>query len=203
MECYKASEPRQSAICFLNFQISIPQHSKFLGLKRSFTIIMFKLLDILQHLVSPIIFMSMSASYLPGTVLTLLLTFNFSTLISPSKFKDVWFARFWADYGPGAREGASVSARPLIEQAYGVVVEIGPGNGEWVGLYDQKKVTRVYGIEPNKDHHVKLRQRVVEAGLSDIYIICGVGVEDLGDKWVKRGEVDCVVTVRASFCFLR
>ena len=156
---------------------------------------MVKLLEIAQHLIDPLHFMSLSALYLPGTILTLILSLNFSALLSPSKFKDVWFARFWADYGPGTRENASNNAKPLIEQAYGVVLEVGPGSGEWVGLYDKEKVTRIYGVEPNADHHVKLRQRIIEAGLGDVYVICGVGVENLGEKWVKKGDVDCVVTV--------
>lgn len=139
--------------------------------------------------------MFLSACYIPGTVIALLFSLNISTLLSISKFKEAWFARFWADYGPDAREGAPDNAKPFIKQAYGVVLEIGPGNGGWVGDYDKEKVTKIYGVEPNKDHHTKLRQKVIEAGLGDIYVICGVGVEDLGERWVKRGDVDCVVTV--------
>jgi tRNA A58 N-methylase Trm61 len=32
--------------------------------------------------------------------------------------------------------------------------------------------------------------------LEDIYVICPVGVEDLGEKWVGKGEVDSVVTIQ-------
>ena len=62
-------------------------------------------------------------------------------------------------------------------------------------MYDLTKVTKVYGVEPNKDHHEGLRKKIKEAGLSDIYEIVPVGVEELGERWVKRGSVDCVVTV--------
>jgi hypothetical protein len=99
------------------------------------------------------------------------------------------------DYGPGAREGASLNALPLLKEAYGVVLEVGPGNGEWIRHYDTSKVTKIYGVEPNKDHHAALKRKVIEAGLSDVYVLCPVGVEDLGEEWVARGEVDCVVTV--------
>ncbi len=62
-------------------------------------------------------------------------------------------------------------------------------------------MSRIYGVEPNRDHHEKLSQRIKEAGLEDIYVIVPVGVEDLGtwkgdgDVKLKKGEVDSVFTV--------
>ncbi len=64
-------------------------------------------------------------------------------------------------------------------------------------------MSKIYGIEPNLDHHRKLRQRIKEAGLEDVYVIIPLGVEDFG-SWkgiggvkLAKGEVDSVVTV---FC---
>jgi hypothetical protein len=68
-------------------------------------------------------------------------------------------------------------------------------------------VTKIYGVEPNKDHHTKLRKRIIANGLSDIYHIVPVGVEDLdtvadgaaaggGQGWVRKGEADCVMTIQ-------
>jgi len=65
-----------------------------------------------------------------------------------------------------------------------------------VRCFDKEKVTKIYGVEPNVDQHAKLRERVKEAGLEDLYVIVPVGVEDLGEKWVKRGEVDTIVTIQ-------
>lgn len=62
-------------------------------------------------------------------------------------------------------------------------------------LYDKTKVTKIYGVEPNRDHLAGLRRKIVDAGLEEVYEVVPVGVEDLGDRWVKRGSVDCVVTV--------
>ena len=81
-------------------------------------------------------------------------------------------------------------------------MEIGPGSGGWENLYDKSKVTKIYGVEPNRDHHEGLRRNVEEAGLSDIYVIVPVGVQDLGEEWVGRREVDCVVTVSLNVLFL-
>lgn len=61
-------------------------------------------------------------------------------------------------------------------------------------------------MEPNRDHHELLRKRIIEAGLSDVYVIVPVGIEDLDGKglyggeqrqggWVPKGEVDSIVTV--------
>ena len=73
---------------------------------------------------------------------------------------------------------------------------VGVGYGEWVRCFDKEKVTKIYGVEPNVDQHAKLRERVKEAGLEDVYVIVPVGVEDLEEKWVKRGEVDTIVTIQ-------
>ncbi len=87
------------------------------------------------------------------------------------------------------------------------MIDIGPGSGEWINLFNKTKVTRIYGVEPNKDHHARLRERIIENGLSDIYVIVPVGVEDLdkvadgtkssgGKPWVRKGEADCVMTIQ-------
>jgi hypothetical protein len=155
-----------------------------------------KLVDVFWHLIDPLHFMCMSASYLPLTIFNLLITLQFSTLLSPSALKDAWFARFWSRVGPGTREDALPKAGPLISQARGVVLEIGPGSGEWVNLYDKEKVTKIYGVEPNADHHELLRKRIKAAGLSDVFVIVPVGVEELGEKWIGKGSVDSVVTIQ-------
>jgi len=85
-----------------------------------------------------------------------------------------------------------------------VVLDIGPGNGEWLACFDKEKIERIYGIEPNVDCHGALREKIVAAGLEELYIIVPVGVEELGD-WIQmegkgnlgKGSVDSVVTV---FC---
>ncbi|KAK0108209.1 hypothetical protein ONS95_003029 [Cadophora gregata] len=155
------------------------------------------LIDILWHLIDPLLFMAYSASYLPLTIISLIRTQQFSTFASPAKFKDAWFARFWGEVGPQTRENALPRAGPLIAEARGVVLDIGAGYGEWVGCFDKEKVTKIYGVEPNVDQHAKLRERVKEAELGDVYVIVPIGVEDLGEEWVKRGEVDTIVTIQS------
>jgi SAM-dependent methyltransferase len=161
----------------------------------------FKPIEVLWYLARPWHFLLISLSYLPGTIIFLLTSLQFRTLFTPSLLKDAWFARFWSVVGTNIRQNCTPYIQPLIAQAHGVVLDIGPGSGEWLALFDKEKVSRIYGVEPNRDHHEKLSQRIKEAGLEDIYVIVPVGVEDLGtwkgdgDVKLKKGEVDSVFTV--------
>ncbi|KAL2071725.1 hypothetical protein VTL71DRAFT_12960 [Oculimacula yallundae] len=152
-------------------------------------------ITIFWELIDPISFLLYSLTFIPGTILSLMHTSQPRTLLSPTLFKSAWFSHFWATIGPGIREGALPRAGPLLAQARGVVLDIGPGTGEWLGCFDIGKVSRIIGVEPNLGQHGKLRERVKEAGLEGVYEIVGVGVEDLGER-VRVGEVDSVVTIQ-------
>ncbi|KIN06389.1 hypothetical protein OIDMADRAFT_17293 [Oidiodendron maius Zn] len=94
------------------------------------------------------------------------------------------------------KENSALKIAPLIGLARGVVLDIGPGSGEWIGLFDKEKVIKIYGVEPNTDHHEGLRRKIKLEGLSDIYEIVPVGAEDLGSKWIQEGEADTIITVQ-------
>jgi hypothetical protein len=100
----------------------------------------YKFWEPIMSLVFPFYFMFLASLYLPDTIASLLLSRDFQTLLSPPALKFAWFARFWAVYGPLTREGSAPRVEPLIRKAEGVVVEVGPGGGEWVGLYDKERV---------------------------------------------------------------
>ena len=42
------------------------------------------------------------------------------------------------------RAGSKRKVAPLIRLAKGIVLDIGPGGGEWIGLFDKEKVTKVF-----------------------------------------------------------
>ncbi|CZS87911.1 uncharacterized protein RCO7_00908 [Rhynchosporium graminicola] len=156
---------------------------------------------IFWELIDPIIFIFLSLTYIPGTVLSLLSPSSpfpsLKSLTSFSAFKSAWFAHFWRSIGPGVCESALPRAGPLIAQAKGVVLDIGPGSGEWLSCFDKEKVERIIGVEPNRGQHEMLRKRVKEAGLMGVYEIVGVGVEELvKGGWVAEREVDSVVTIQ-------
>lgn len=163
--------------------------------------------------------MLLSLSYLPRTILTLLLTLNFPVLLSPSRFQAAWFGRFWAHAGPGVRETGEARVIPLLEGRLhdgrivlsdkdtgnnggisGVVLEVGPGSGLWASVFAHPSlaqgISKIYGVEPNAAHHVELRQRIAAAGLGDKYEVVPCGIEDLAASGrVEKGSVDCVVSI--------
>ncbi|KAB8288462.1 hypothetical protein EYC80_010127 [Monilinia laxa] len=152
--------------------------------------------DVLINLWDPIGFMIISFTFLPGTIFALLTSFNITALSSFDRVKDAWFARFWAVVGPGAREMASQNAEPMIKAARGIVLDIGPGSGEWLHIFDKSKVVKIYGVEPNRDHYDSLRKRIKDAGLTDIYEIAECGVEGLTKWGVEDESIDSVVTIQ-------
>ncbi|PQE23403.1 methyltransferase domain-containing protein [Rutstroemia sp. NJR-2017a WRK4] len=150
--------------------------------------------DVLMHMWFPVQFMAISVSFFPGAILSLLAS-NPAALMSTSRIKDAWFANFWGKVGPEVRKTASVNAGPLIQQARGVVLDIGPGSGEWLHVFDKSRVTKIYGVEPNRDHYAVLRRRIEEAGLTGVYEIVEGGVEDLTKWGIQEESVDSIVTI--------
>ncbi|KAI4861730.1 S-adenosyl-L-methionine-dependent methyltransferase [Hypoxylon rubiginosum] len=205
--------------------------------------------DAIAGLLSPWLFLGVSASCLPRTVLNLLRERRFAVLLSPRALRDAWFGEFWGRIaGPNIRlnaaervvpllEGRTAAGRVLLEDEVsacppvaGVVLEVGAGSGLWVDVFPSfvaegfgavsspeagtdvrrrgaqrsssgsKGITRVYGVEPNRDQHPSLRKAIARAGLEDVYRIVPVGIEELDDssKWdgrVEKGSVDCIVSI--------
>lgn len=91
---------------------------------------------------------------------------------------------------PGGQRGLS-----------GTVLEVGPGTGLWLPLFARlhlsgRGITRIYGVEPNRDVHAALRRSAAAAGLQDTYEVVPLGVEDLAASGrVARESVDCVVSI--------
>jgi len=105
----------------------------------------FNPIEIFWHLIGPLHFMLIAATYIPTTILSLLSSSQYATLLSPTRFKETWFANFWTVVGPQTRLEATPRVEPLISQAHGVVLDIGPGSGEWLSLFDKKKVKKIVG----------------------------------------------------------
>ncbi|KAI1875196.1 hypothetical protein JX265_004254 [Neoarthrinium moseri] len=122
----------------------------------------------------------------------------------------------------GRTSGGQVVAAPTGPGIGGVCIETGAGSGFWVDIFSdrhlkpaaaagdgskaasggaRKKVTRVYGVEPNPGQHASLRRKIAEAGLDGVYEIVPVGIEALGQpsaKWdgrVEKESVDCIVSI--------
>ena len=157
---------------------------------------------IITTLLEPLQFILLSLSYLPRTFLTIIShpSQNISALFHWHTFQDLWFATLWQTWGPTFAEQGSPQVSPLISaHAKGVVLDIGPGAGNWIHLFtDAKGVSKIYGVEPNIGHHAALRQKIKQAGLSGKYELVGAGAEELPylGLGITRESVDTIVTLQ-------
>ncbi|KAI4756968.1 S-adenosyl-L-methionine-dependent methyltransferase [Aureobasidium sp. EXF-3400] len=150
------------------------------------------------NLLAPLLLLSYSASYIPITIFRLL-TSSPSKLLSWSSFQHAWFGYFWSWFSNLPRPQLIAILSPLVRShASGIVLDIGPGSGQWVSLYSATahQITKIYGVEPNLEHHAALRRKVEEAGLKGIYEILPVGAQDLGLVGLKEESVDTIVTLQ-------
>ena len=87
----------------------------------------------------------------------------------------------------------------IVSEASGVVLELGPGLGTQLPRYDLSKITKVYGVEPNKVLHKALMDKIKTSGLSDIYEIVPCGVEnpvELERYGIVPNSVDTVLSIQ-------
>lgn len=86
-------------------------------------------------------------------------------------------------------EGGSSVVGPLMAKAKGIVLDIGPGAGDWVHLFKAEKegkmgITKIYGVEPNTALHARLREGQ-GGGLGGCVRDCGIwgtGVGNFGPE---------------------
>lgn len=109
---------------------------------------------------------------LPDTALTAL-RLLFTSPRALTNLRDRAFAATWQSLGPMSAEKDLPFVPPVVSQAYGVVVDIGPGGGFNVKHFDKDKCSKIYGVEPNEGLHEQLREEVKKAGLEGIYEVVG------------------------------
>lgn len=165
----------------------------------------------LYFFLQPWIFLALATLHLPATWLALVRAGEWGAFLSPSRFKETWFAVLWLTAGPLVRNESEPRVLPLMEGRVsrgrvtekptcpplrGSVMEIGAGSGMWTHLFAGKDVDAVYAIEPNAQQHPALLKRAEELGIRDKYTVVGAGVQDLEPG--KQPQVDNIVTI---FCF--
>ncbi|MCJ1301483.1 hypothetical protein MMC08_004284 [Hypocenomyce scalaris] len=121
-------------------------------------------------------------------------------VLNYSKWRDPMFERAWKVIGPGAAEAEEDSPVPsLIYEAYGTVLELGPGDGQQISRLDPSKITKIYGIEPNLALHPELRTSIAKAGLENIYTIVPCGIEDraeLRKYGIESEGMDTILSIK-------
>ncbi|EMF15340.1 S-adenosyl-L-methionine-dependent methyltransferase [Sphaerulina musiva SO2202] len=156
------------------------------------------------NLLRPFLLLSYSAIYIFPTIIHLVCSFQWGAFFSFAEFKEHWFSRFWAFFGPKSRDFAAPVVLPLLERnATGVCLDIGPGTGQWLSVFGRAHnptITKIYGVEPNRGMHALLRQQAAEAGLSDVYEVIGCGAQELKTRGgIAPGSIDTIITVQ-SLC---
>lgn len=148
-------------------------------------------------LVLPPIVLLTSIVTLPFTLLTL--PFTYST--SESSFSHRWFKHFWWWFGPASKPIFASRVRPLLAEAKGVVLDIGPGSGVWMSDFGQiarespNRIQKIYGVEPNLQFHKQLLDNAKKNGLECVYEPIAARADQLEGRGIKKGSVDTIITV--------
>ena len=104
------------------------------------------------------------------------------------------------EIGPDSAQAEEDSPVPsLVHEAYGTVLELGPGTGQQLGRLNPSRITRIYGIEPNIALHPELRARIGKAGLENIYSVVPCGIEDIAElkKYgIESESIDTVLSIK-------
>ncbi|KAF8428156.1 S-adenosyl-L-methionine-dependent methyltransferase [Tirmania nivea] len=117
-------------------------------------------------------------------------------ILSVSKWQDRAFSRTWALVGPPAVMAAAPEIKTIVSQAYGTVIDVGPGGGLTLKYFDRSKVTKIYGVEPNVGRHPALREEVERCKLGDIYTVVPYGVEQFPNDEISAGSIDSIICIR-------
>lgn len=88
----------------------------------------------------------------------------------------------------------------LVGLASGTVLELGPGSGNQLPRFDRRAITRIYGVEPNRQLFDQLRNEAIEQhSLGDIYVPIHAALEDtelLEEKWgIGAESIDTIVCI--------
>ena len=116
---------------------------------------------------------------IPSVLAYTLLSQPLLLLKGPSSFRSKWFERMYAYLGP------QMASSPLqigyiesvMSQAHGVVLELGPGNGDQSLHLKANKIEKIYGAEPNENFHASLVVKAREVGLGDKYLPIKAGAQ--------------------------
>ena len=107
---------------------------------------------VIRYLSRPWYFIALSITYIPSTILSILISGNARKLVSLSEFSNDLWANFWTAMGPKAKIGAEKSVIALLKgkvsggrvhdavvsvPLHGNILEVGAGSGLWVDVFAQ------------------------------------------------------------------
>jgi SAM-dependent methyltransferase len=65
----------------------------------------------------------------------------------------------------------------LMSSIGGIVLDVGPGSGTQLHLFNPAKITKMYGVEPAVDLHAELLRSAKKESLGDKYEVIAAGAE--------------------------
>ncbi|RLL93738.1 hypothetical protein CFD26_100038, partial [Aspergillus turcosus] len=137
-------------------------------------------------------------------------------LLQTSKLRDEAFGRFWVDFSsarpstpqqiqnqdqeqdqaPPQIQNSTDLIPPILAQASGVVLDVGPGTGTQMPLLALRAhaIKAIYGAEPCRGLHAELRARAEEEGLGGKYHIlpCGAAAGELVPELQREGLLPAI-----------
>jgi len=104
-------------------------------------------------------------------------------------FRHKSFAKLWAEYGSDWSTEMPKGTAELMNSASGIVLDVGPGTGTQLHLFDPNKIRKMYGVEPAVDMHHQLSRNAEKHGFGGKYgvISAGAQVASLIPALGKRG----------------
>ncbi|KAL4913855.1 S-adenosyl-L-methionine-dependent methyltransferase [Aspergillus aurantiobrunneus] len=177
----------------------------------------------LKSLVEPGMILATAMSYyIDANVKAILCGQILAPLLNSQQLRDEAFGKFWIafssnrvqDSPPDSQDAAaSTSATPtalkdtkvqsstdlippILAQASGVVLDVGPGTGTQMPLLKRPGIKAIYGAEPCAGLHGELRKRAADEGLGGKYTIlpCSVVQRELEGELEKVGLLDSTTT---------
>ncbi|KAF7179587.1 hypothetical protein CNMCM7691_008635 [Aspergillus felis] len=107
------------------------------------------------------------------------------------------FTRLWKTFGPLGSNILRPTISPLAAVANGVVLDIGPGDGQYLAHYQSENIIKLYLVEPCVGLHKRLRENVKKAGLEDVTTIIDCGIQNVNvlyDHGITPASVDTIAT---------
>ncbi|KAL2835521.1 S-adenosyl-L-methionine-dependent methyltransferase [Aspergillus pseudoustus] len=181
-------------------------------------------------LVEPGFILSMATSYYIDSNLKAVLRGQLlAPILRSQELRDEAFGKFWVAFSSnredpqpdqtpepapptqtaaGQVQTSTDLIPPILAQASGIVLDVGPGTGTQMPLLKSPAIKAIYGAEPCAGLHAELRKRAAEEGLADKYTIlpCSVVQKELEGEMAKyglvpggedgRGVFDTIITVR-------
>ncbi|TKY84584.1 hypothetical protein EX895_006486 [Sporisorium graminicola] len=118
--------------------------------------------------------------------------------INPFHWKRLIFANGFGAVLKTADEMYVDVKRPLLQSAYGRVLEIGAGAGDSVGHYDEAKIERLFCLEPYEPLRRQLVAKLQAVGLAGKSTVIAAGLDadsrpKLVQAGIEPGSLDTVV----------